>query len=726
VFLSILSPGDIFIIQDANNSGRYQTWDIMSVNVILNQYYEFGVSNVAFVGLQFADEDPVILIIQSGGSTGPQGAQGAQGATGAQGDTGAQGATGAQGDTGAQGEKGDTGAQGATGLQGNFGGNTLLYNYDPNTPPPAPVAGELKSATPLDLLTSAVSTTLFLSATDAQSAAVNQWILSLTYGYVRVSSETNSNNFIIFSISSGPTNLGSYYSLPVTCVNTNWTELLPVSVTFSYCQNGDTGPQGATGTFSPLGTIEGQYPIWDGSAWNIGSSIGYIGESNVNLGSHALENWVSGTDNTAIGNFSLFQCDTGLNNTALGSNALFNVTGGSNNIGIGTSIFLNSSTDSNSVAIGQNGKGSHTVNIGTPGLPYQGFYSNALKDNQFPLTAIPNADYSNYVHYNVTTNEISYIPEVLYITDTPYALPAGLSNQQVTLVNHATVGTRYRAFPRTLGITGSNAIGYAYAADTTSGDVFIGGDFLTANSSPVKNIVRVNAAGTAIISTLDTGLSGGINPSVRAIYYDTSLSKPYAGGVFTLDGNTGTTQLNYISYYNGTAWQQMGNGLNPQVGLSVLSPISGGVYSLAKREPSNPAGLLTLGGQFDTGSGSTLNNIAAYDPVLNNFSPYKGVLKGVNGIVYAIATDTASNSMFIGGQFEFVAGGLYAKNIARSLGVRISKVIKFNDNLPFEDKFKKHGMIENRDDFAPVFTIIQGENGEQKLRSNVIITYQIN
>jgi uncharacterized protein YggE len=67
-----------------------------------------------------------------------------------------------------------------------------------------------------------------------------------------------------------------------------------------------------------------------------------------------------------------------------------------------------------------------------------------------------------------------------------------------------------------------------------------------------------------------------------------------------------------------------------------------------------------------------------------------------------------------------------AKNIAKSLGVRISKVIKFNDNLPFEDKFKKHGMIENRDDFAPVFTIIQGENGEQKLRSNVIITYQIN
>jgi len=67
-----------------------------------------------------------------------------------------------------------------------------------------------------------------------------------------------------------------------------------------------------------------------------------------------------------------------------------------------------------------------------------------------------------------------------------------------------------------------------------------------------------------------------------------------------------------------------------------------------------------------------------------------------------------------------------AKNIAKSLGVKLSRVVKFNDNLPTEDKFKKHGMIENRDDFAPVFTIIQGENGEQKLRSSVIITYQIN
>jgi len=67
-----------------------------------------------------------------------------------------------------------------------------------------------------------------------------------------------------------------------------------------------------------------------------------------------------------------------------------------------------------------------------------------------------------------------------------------------------------------------------------------------------------------------------------------------------------------------------------------------------------------------------------------------------------------------------------AKNIAKSLGIRLKKVIKFNDYLPSEDKFKKPQMIETRDEFAPVFSIVHGENGEQKLRSNVIITYQIN
>jgi uncharacterized protein YggE len=69
-----------------------------------------------------------------------------------------------------------------------------------------------------------------------------------------------------------------------------------------------------------------------------------------------------------------------------------------------------------------------------------------------------------------------------------------------------------------------------------------------------------------------------------------------------------------------------------------------------------------------------------------------------------------------------------AQNIAKSLGVRLNKVIKFNENYPIDDRNKRPDMpniIESRDDFSPNYSFIQGENGQQKLRSTVVINYHI-
>ncbi|GDX35941.1 hypothetical protein LBMAG18_04520 [Alphaproteobacteria bacterium] len=68
-----------------------------------------------------------------------------------------------------------------------------------------------------------------------------------------------------------------------------------------------------------------------------------------------------------------------------------------------------------------------------------------------------------------------------------------------------------------------------------------------------------------------------------------------------------------------------------------------------------------------------------------------------------------------------------AKNIAKALGVKLKKFIKFNEGSQSTDfeRLKKHGFIENRDDFMPSVSLIQGENGEQKIRSSVVVTYQI-
>lgn len=71
-----------------------------------------------------------------------------------------------------------------------------------------------------------------------------------------------------------------------------------------------------------------------------------------------------------------------------------------------------------------------------------------------------------------------------------------------------------------------------------------------------------------------------------------------------------------------------------------------------------------------------------------------------------------------------------AKNIAKSLGIRLKKVIKYSESdgndFDREHIFKKHGVIDNRDDFASTVNIIQNEKGEQIVRSKVVITYQIN
>ena len=132
VFLALIQPNDIFVIQDAVNSNNYQTWRVTTSSTPMPNSYFITTDTIIDGSYNFVMNQPVILIIQS---VGPQGPQGFQGSTGAQGVTGAigpvgitgaigpVGITGAQGATGTQGFTGTTGAQGATGAQG-FTGTT--------------------------------------------------------------------------------------------------------------------------------------------------------------------------------------------------------------------------------------------------------------------------------------------------------------------------------------------------------------------------------------------------------------------------------------------------------------------------------------------------------------------------------------------------------------------------------------------------------------------------
>ena len=136
----------------------------------------------------------------SQGNTGPTGAQGAQGNNGAQ---GATAAAGAQGDAGAAGAQG---AQGAQGVNGNFGGASFEYTYLTNTTDSDPGAGNLKFNN--SNLTSA--SILYIDDTDGGSSNTDiQPFLrtiddstSTIKGHVKVSTKTNPDEFVLYTIAS--------------------------------------------------------------------------------------------------------------------------------------------------------------------------------------------------------------------------------------------------------------------------------------------------------------------------------------------------------------------------------------------------------------------------------------------------------------------------------------------------------------------------------------------
>jgi collagen type VII alpha len=125
IFLEILSPGDILVIQDRNNSNNFQKWEVSStITIIPNNYVEVPVTllNSGGTGTTgFANNENIFLAIVTAGVVGPTGPIGATGPTGSTGPIGATGPIGVTGPTGPQGVTGTIGPVGATGPAGATG-----------------------------------------------------------------------------------------------------------------------------------------------------------------------------------------------------------------------------------------------------------------------------------------------------------------------------------------------------------------------------------------------------------------------------------------------------------------------------------------------------------------------------------------------------------------------------------------------------------------------------
>ena len=200
------------------------------------------------------------------------------------------------------------------------------------------------------------------------------------------------------------------------------------------------------------------------------------------------------------------------------------------------------------------------------------------------------------------------------------------------------------------GVEGGYNIVDAIAISLT--DVYIGGDFTTANNSSqltVNNITRYSIDGEGddeenTFYTLGAG-SFGVNSSVYAIAI--SGTDVYIGGGFTTANNLSPLTVNYITRYSTD-----GEGDDEENTFYPLGAGSYGVNYLVRAIAISGTDVY-IGGEFFTANNSSplsVNYITRYSTSDNTFYPLGEGSNGVNRFVYAIAI--SGTDVYIGGEFS--------------------------------------------------------------------------
>ena len=153
-----------------------------------------------------------------------------------------------------------------------------------------------------------------------------------------------------------------------------------------------------------------------------------------------------------------------------------------------------------------------------------------------------------------------------------------------------------------------------------NGNLYVGGDFTVAGNVTVNNLAKWDGSNWY-------SMAGGMNNTVYTIATDGN-GTVYAGGKFT---SAGTTTLNYIAKWDGSDWVSVGTGFNSYV------------YVLKFDSDGN----LYAGGSFTESSSNSMKRIAKWDNI-----SWQSLGDGVNGTVRAIEFDNSSN-VYIGGEFDY-------------------------------------------------------------------------
>lgn len=180
--------------------------------------------------------------------------------------------------------------------------------------------------------------------------------------------------------------------------------------------------------------------------------------------------------------------------------------------------------------------------------------------------------------------------------------------------------------------------------------LYAGGDFTSAGGVAANHVARYDGSA---FSPLGSGIATlqGLVVQALAAYDDGSGSALYVGGSFVQAGGAAASRL---ARWNGTAWSQVGNGLNGEVTTLLVFDDGRGTALFA-------------GGGFS----AAISSVAARRVVRWNGSAYSTLGPGLGGRVRSLhAHDDGSGSPFLyaAGDFDRTDDGVPARHVARWSG----------------------------------------------------------
>jgi len=243
-------------------------------------------------------------------------------------------------------------------------------------------------------------------------------------------------------------------------------------------------------------------------------------------------------------------------------------------------------------------------------------------------------------------------------------------------------GSTWSALGGTPGNGVSGPPGFrAYALQVYNNELYVGGDFVNANSMTVNNIAKWN--GTAW-----SAVGSGTNGPVRC--FGVHNGELYVGGEFTMANGTAVNRLAKLS---GTTFSPVGGGTN------------GPVYAIGSYMNE-----LYATGAFTMAGTTPVNNIARWD-----YITWKDLIGGLNFEGYCLTT--INTDLFVGGFFS-VIGTTITNNIA---GWNITTGIGESDDpeavCMFPNPASDHVYVEGFRGKAPASVILFDAEGRRYARA---------